>query len=156
MKKLILAIMVLIPMGLAAQNKSFDDLLSKYEGTDGFVCMNMAGDMLQSTLGAKSTEAAETMKDISSMKLIVAERSNDAFRSDLKEFIGEDKYESLFSVVADGTNVQFYILKGDAGKSADEEKEMLLVVNTPEGQDVAINMIGKGDPAKMMEHVNIN
>ncbi len=152
MKKLILAMMLIIPMGLAAQSKSFDDLFAKYEGTEGFLCMNLAGDMLKSMQVSEDTE--EILKGISSMALIVAEKSTEEFRKDLKATVKKGDYKSIMSLDAEGSKVELFVAKKDAGKGNDEEKEMLLLVSGSDGTDVAINMIGKGDPAKIMESVD--
>ncbi len=155
MKKLILAVMILIPMGLAAQSKSFNDLYTKYEGVEGFTCMNLSGDMLKSSMEMGGEEAAESLKDISSMTMIVTENASEEFCKEVKDMLAEGEYKSLLSLDSDGDKVEFYLAKGDAEKEDGEEKEMLLIVSS-DGDYVIISMTGKGDPAEIMKQVNVN
>lgn len=101
MKKIILLLCVIVPAALAAQNKHFDNFYSKYENREGFACMNITGEMLGSLSmtasenGDGKNEKADTLKDISMIKMVVTETNDREFLKDLDNVISKGDYRNI-------------------------------------------------------------
>lgn len=149
MKKIILLLCILVPAALAAQNKHFDNLYNKYENKEGFTCMNLTGEMLAAFTmmagGDADKKAAEVLKDVSSIKMVITKSTDNAFFADLENAILNGEYKNIVSVNESGENNVAVYQCGKEAKSDDQPKEMLLVVRSTDGESVVMSVIGKGN-----------
>lgn len=159
MKKLILAVMMMLPVGLAAQSLTFGQIFDKYEGTEGYTIVNMGPEMLSQAAAMAGGEMDEesksqlnsVMKDVKSFRLLITENAAEQLLAEIDEVMAEGNYQPMVSINDEGEKV--LILSSDkSGETGD--KEMLLIVQ--DGAElVFMQILGKMDISEMMKYINL-
>ncbi|NLB03782.1 MAG: DUF4252 domain-containing protein, partial [Bacteroidales bacterium] len=88
MKKYIIFLLLMLPLALTAQQKSFKLLFDKYSGKEGYTTVGLSADMLRmvySFSGEDSDpEMTKLLNDIKGISIVVSDRMSDEFIDDLE------------------------------------------------------------------------
>ena len=134
MKRLILIVMLLLPLGAMAQNEGFASLLKRYSTMQHCTTIELSHDMLES-MGIKA--------GIDKMSIISVEDRElfGDFRKGVDSVVGGK--ERFMSVNNDGGKVDIYHTKGANGATTEmiiiTENDSAFVVVYLTGRDIALN-----------------
>lgn len=136
MKRLILIVMLLLPLGVIAQDEGFASLLKRYSAMQHCTTIELSHDMLHS-MGIKA--------DIDKMSIISVE-SRGLFDDFRREVDGVVVDKALFMSVNSGDGkVNIYHTKGVSGATTEmvivTENDSAFVVVYLTGSDIALNDI---------------
>jgi hypothetical protein len=148
MKKLMIAMALLVPLALAAQKSPVDKLFEKYANQKGFTTVNISGKLLgfAGKLDKSNPENSKMLANLTGIRILSTEDENKAegidFYKELESdgFFRNNRYESLMDVTESDQVVRFYAQDAGDGKFS----ELLLIVG---GDDNAlISIRGLIDP----------
>lgn len=161
MKRLLIALVVLIPMLAMAQDDSpIDKLFNKYANKDGFTTVNISGKLLSfaNKLADSKEDEIEMLNKISGIRVLSADDSivnkNLNFYKELEAdgFFKNNKYEVLMEVTDKNEVVRFYGRSGEKGKLS----ELLLVVGGSSNTLISIRgVINPDDIGKLTGSLNM-
>jgi hypothetical protein len=143
MKRLLIALVVLIPMMVMAQDGTpIDKLFNKYANKDGFTTVNISGKLLSfaSKLDDSKSNESAMLDRISGIRILSVEdkdlNKGLNFYKELEAdgFFKNNKYEVLMEVTDKNEVVRFYGRSGEKGKLS----ELLLVVGGDDNTLISI------------------
>lgn len=143
MKRLLIALVLLIPLlGMAQDNSPIDKLFNKYANKDGFSTVNISGKLLSfaSNLDDSNSKEASMLEKISGIRILSVENKDLNkglnFYKELEAdgFFKNNSYESLMEVTEKNQVVRFYGRSGEKGKLS----ELLLVVGGEDNTLISI------------------
>jgi len=143
MKRLLIALVLLIPLfGIAQDNSPIDKLFNKYANKDGFSTVNISGKLLSfaSKLDDSKSNEAAMLEKISGIRILSVEdkdlNKGLNFYKELEAdgFFKNNNYESLMEVTEKNEVVRFYGRSGEKGKLS----ELLLVVGGEDNTLISI------------------
>jgi len=142
MKRIILALaLLLMPLALSAQTKSFREFSGKYSGRDGYTIIEMSGEMFKAignnvTVKSDDTDMSSLVKQIKNMVIIISDNSSPKFREDVKDMIKSGGYTSMAAISEVEQTSKFYVIQKN-GKTS----EFLMTV-LGEGDNVIMSITG--------------
>ncbi|HEY3371637.1 MAG TPA: DUF4252 domain-containing protein [Prolixibacteraceae bacterium] len=146
MKRLLIALVMLIPLfGIAQDNSPIDKLFNKYANKDGFSTVNISGKLLSfaSKMDSSKSKKAAMLEKISGIRILsVEDKDLNKGLNFFKEleadgFFKNNNYESLMEVTEKNEVVRFYGRSGGKGKLS----ELLLVVGGDDNTLISIRGI---------------
>jgi aromatic ring hydroxylase len=155
MKKYVIFLLLMLPLALTAQQKSFKLLFDKYSGRDGYTTVGISADMLKMVYSFSGEESDHEMtkliNDIKGISIVVTERMNDEFIDDIEKMI--DKYVGLKTVTSineGGQVTRIFIVEKDTITSE------FLMVSYGKQSNVVINIVGNVDVKQISRLSDIN
>ncbi len=76
MKKFIVLITMLLPLGAMATVPELNKIVDDYSTTEGVTVVNLTGEMLKAQAGAAAAEASKYIEDIESLVILQSETAN--------------------------------------------------------------------------------
>lgn len=142
MKKIILTLaLLMMPLALSAQTKSFRELSGKYSGRDGYTVIEMSGEMFKAignnvTVKSDDTDMSSLVKQIKNMIIMISENPSSGFAEDVQNMIKSGGYTSM-AVISEGEQTsRFYVIQKN-GKTS----EFLMTV-LGDGDNVIMSITG--------------
>ncbi len=161
MKRLLIALVLLIPLvGMAQDNSPIDKLFNKYANKDGFTTVNISGKLLSfaSKLDDSKSKEATMLEKISGIRILSVDDSvmnkklNFYKELEADGFFKSNKYEVLMEVTDKNEVVRFYGRSGEKGKLS----ELLLVVGGNSNTLISIRgLINPEDIGKITGSLNL-
>ncbi|HAH25418.1 MAG TPA: hypothetical protein DCL77_16950 [Prolixibacteraceae bacterium] len=143
MKRLLIALILLIPFwGMAQDNSPIDKLFNKYANKEGFSTVNISGKLLNfaSKMDDSNSKESAMLDKISGIRILSVEdkdlNKGLNFYKELEAdgFFKNNSYESLMEVTDKNQVVRFYGRSGEKGKLS----ELLLVVGGEDNTLISI------------------
>lgn len=143
MKKILLSLLLVLPLSIMAQQKSFMSFFDKYSGEEGFTTVALSAEMIGlmgSVSEAGDDDLAELLKNIEYIRIVVAENESEEFVKDIKSVIKDSEYNVITSINESGQKTSFYTIEKN------KKTVEFLMVSYGKGEDnVVINIIGDVD-----------
>lgn len=109
--------MCLMPIAAWAQNGvDFGDLCTKYSGREGYSTIEMSGKMFKMINGATvdmDDELSMAIDNIKSLQILIAQRANKEFSTDVDNMLKKMRYEVMTTVNDHDKKVLFFIRESD-------------------------------------------
>lgn len=137
MKKFIVLITMLLPLGAMATVPELNKIVDDYSATEGVTVVNLTGEMLKAQAGAAGAEASKYIEDIESLVILQSETA-DLSKKIVKQVDKALKgvnLESLVDIQAEKDNRVRVLANRDGKVIAD------VIVFVTEGDEVALIMI---------------
>jgi hypothetical protein len=159
MKKLFLSLVAgTFALAAAAQNSAIDALAEKYTDREGFTVVNLDGEALKSmgqmlansggnvNLGedAPDVEMGELIKDLASLTVLLLDRADEAFASEVRSAVSAKSYSPMVSLTKEGYNIK--VLTADIKRGKLRGKQELVVTMNGDDKVILVRLIGKFDP----------
>jgi hypothetical protein len=161
MKRLLMALILLVPiMGMAQNDSPIDKLFSKYANKDGFTTVNITGKLLSfaSQMSESKSKEADVLDKISGIRILSVEdkelNKNLNFYKELEAdgFFKNNNYEVLMEVTEKNEVVRFFGRGGENNKF----NELLLVVGGDDNTLISIRgIIDPKDIGKITGSLNL-
>lgn len=137
MKKFIVLIALLLPLGAMATVPELNKIVDDYSATEGVTVVNLTGEMLKAQAGAAAAEASKYIEDIESLVILQSETA-DLSKKIVKQVDKALKgvnLESLVDIQAEKDNRVRVLANRDGEVIAD------IIVFVTEGDEVALIVI---------------
>ena len=137
MKKFIVLITMLLPLGAMATVPELNKIVDNYSATEGVTVVNLTGEMLKAQAGAAGAEANKYIEDIESLVILQSETA-DLSKKIVKQVDKALKgvnLESLVDIQAEKDNRVRVLANRDGEVIAD------VIVYVTDGDEVALIMI---------------
>ena len=137
MKKFIVLIAMLLPLGAMATVPELNKIVDNYSTTEGVTVVNLTGEMLKAQAGAAGAEANKYIEDIESLVILQSETA-DLSKKIVKQVDKALKgvnLESLVDIQAEKDNRVRVLANRDGEVIAD------VIVYVTDGDEVALIMI---------------
>ena len=137
MKKFIVLIAMLLPLGAMATVPELNKIVDDYSTTEGVTVVNLTGEMLKAQAGAAGADASKYIEDIESLVILQSETA-DLSKKIVKQVDKALKgvnLESLVDIQAEKDNRVRVLANRDGEVIAD------IIVFVTEGDEVALIMI---------------
>lgn len=137
MKKFIVLIAMLLPLGAMATVPELNKIVDNYSATEGVTVVNLTGEMLKAQAGAAGAEASKYIEDIESLVILQSETA-DLSKKIVKQVDKALKgvnLESLVDIQAEKDNRVRVLANRDGEVIAD------IIVFVTDGDEVALIMI---------------
>lgn len=137
MKKFIVLITMLLPLGAMATVPELNKIVDNYSATEGVTVVNLTGEMLKAQAGAAGAEASKYIEDIESLIILQSETA-DLSKKIVKQVDKALKgvnLESLVDIQAEKDNRVRVLANRDGEVIAD------VIVFVTDGDEVALIMI---------------
>lgn len=137
MKKFIVLITMLLPLGAMATVPELNKIVDNYSATEGVTVVNLTGEMLKAQAGAAGAEASKYIEDIESLVILQSETA-DLSKKIVKQVDKALKgvnLESLVDIQAEKDNRVRVLANRDGEVIAD------IIVFVTEGDEVALIVI---------------
>lgn len=137
MKKFIVLIAMLLPLGAMAAVPELNKIVDNYSATEGVTVVNLTGEMLKAQAGAAAAEASKYIEDIESLVILQSETA-DLSKKIVKQVDKALKgvnLESLVDIQAEKDNRVRVLANRDGEVIAD------IIVFVTDGDEVALIMI---------------
>lgn len=137
MKKFIVLIAMLLPLGAMATVPELNKIVDNYSATEGVTVVNLTGEMLKAQAGAAGADASKYIEDIESLVILQSETA-DLSKKIVKQVDKALKgvnLESLVDIQAEKDNRVRVLANRDGEVIAD------IIVFVTEGDEVALIMI---------------
>lgn len=137
MKKFIVLIAMLLPLGAMATVPELNKIVDDYSATEGVTVVNLTGEMLKAQAGAAGAEASKYIEDIESLVILQSETA-DLSKKIVKQVDKALKgvnLESLVDIQAEKDNRVRVLANRDGEVIAD------IIVFVTDGDEVALIMI---------------
>ena len=137
MKKFIVLITMLLPLGVMATVPELNKIVDNYSATEGVTVVNLTGEMLKAQAGAAGAEASKYIEDIESLVILQSETA-DLSKKIVKQVDKALKgvnLESLVDIQAEKDNRVRVLANRDGEVIAD------VIVYVTDGDEVALIMI---------------
>ena len=137
MKKFIVLITMLLPLGAMATVPELNKIVDNYSATEGVTVVNLTGEMLKAQAGAAGAEANKYIEDIESLVILQSETA-DLSKKIVKQVDKALKgvnLESLVDIQAEKDNRVRVLANRDGEVIAD------IIVYVTDGDEVALIMI---------------
>lgn len=149
MKRLILLIALLLPIGVMAAEPITSKISDKYGNTDGVTVVNLEGAMLQAMIASEADsveEAAEAAKYLDALKVITCENKavSAKLRKDIDKLIKRSNLQSLIDIPKEGIKIYTH---GENGAITG------IIVYVTEEVDVTLVEISGNFPSELMDEL---
>lgn len=137
MKKFIVLITMLLPLGAMATVPELNKIVDNYSATEGVTVVNLTGEMLKAQAGAAGAEASKYIEDIESLVILQSETA-DLSKKIVKQVDKALKgvnLESLVDIQAEKDNRVRVLANRDGEVIAD------VIVYVTDGDEVALIVI---------------
>lgn len=137
MKKFIVLITMLLPLGAMATVPELNKIVDNYSATEGVTVVNLTGEMLKAQAGAAGAEASKYIEDIESLVILQSETA-DLSKKIVKQVDKALKgvnLESLVDIQAEKDNRVRVLANRDGEVIAD------IIVFVTDGDEVALIVI---------------
>ena len=137
MKKFIVLITMLLPLGAMATVPELNKIVDNYSATEGVTVVNLTGEMLKAQAGAAGAEASKYIEDIESLVILQSETA-DLSKKIVKQVDKALKgvnLESLVDIQAEKDNRVRVLANRDGEVIAD------VIVFVTDGDEVALIVI---------------
>ncbi len=139
MKRFIIILLALVPLGAAAQNSQIEAMAEKYADRDGFSTTVVKGKIssgFAGSLNIENVDISNIIKDISSIIVIRADRPVEEFTREVERAVVEG-YSTVLSSNADGERVRFLLSEADGGRHS----EFVIVILGPK-TNLLVSIVG--------------
>lgn len=137
MKKLIVLITILLPLGAMATVPELNKIVDNYSATEGVTVVNLTGEMLKAQAGAAGADTSKYIEDIESLVILQSETA-DLSKKIVKQVDKALKgvnLESLVDIQAEKDNRVRVLANRDGEVIAD------IIVFVTDGDEVALIVI---------------
>lgn len=137
MKKFIVLITMLLPLGAMATVPELNKIVDNYSATEGVTVVNLTGEMLKAQAGAAGADANKYIEDIESLVILQSETA-DLSKKIVKQVdkaLKDTNLESLVDIQAEKDNRVRVLANRDGEVIAD------VIVFVTDGDEVALIMI---------------
>jgi hypothetical protein len=152
MKRLIVIALMLIPLSLVAKKPTFEDILAKYDGVQGYTIVDIAPDMIAQAGDVDLSGLDFDLKKVGSLRFLTTKEPSPELTADIAAVVSDKKYETVTSINDDGTNVRIFAAK-NRGKKGFKGEVLLLVEEDDEV--VFMQIAGDMDISDVMKSVNV-
>lgn len=137
MKKIIVLIAMLLPIGAMATVPELNKVIDDYSSTEGVTVVNLTGEMLRAQAGAVGTEANEYIDNIESLVILQSDTANltKKISKQVDKALRGVNLESLVDIQAEVDNRVRVFANRDGETIAD------IIVYVTDGDEVALIMI---------------
>lgn len=137
MKKFIVLIAMLLPLGVMAIVPELNKIVDNYSATEGVTVVNLTGEMLKAQAGAAAAEASKYIEDIESLVILQSETANLSKKivKQVDKALKGVNLESLVDIQAEKDNRVRVLANRDGEVIAD------IIVFVTEGDEVALIVI---------------
>jgi hypothetical protein len=138
MKRLILILLALVPLGASAQNRAIEALAGKYSDRDGFSTTVIKGDLSNGFAGSLNVEGVDIsniIRNISSIIVVRSERPDEEFSREVSGAVASG-YSTVLSSSSDGERVRFLLAENGGGKN-----EFVIVITGPD-TNLLVSIVG--------------
>ncbi len=144
MKKYVVFLLLILPITLMAQKKSFKLLFEKYSGREGYTTIDLSADMLQLFYHFadknQDPEISQLLNDIKGISIVVSDKVNEEFSEDVEKMI--EKYPGLKAITSineGGQVTRIFVAEKDRITTD------FLMVSYGRQNNVVINIVGNVD-----------
>ena len=137
MKKFIVLIAMLLPLGAMATVPELNKIVDDYSATEGVTVVNLTGEMLKAQAGAAGAEASKYIEDIESLVILQSETANLSKKivKQVDKALKGVNLENLVDIQAEKDNRVRVLANRDGEVIAD------VIVYVTDGDEVALIMI---------------
>lgn len=137
MKKFIVLIAMLLPLGAMATVPELNKIVDDYSTTDGVTVVNLTGEMLKAQAGAAGADASKYIEDIESLVILQSDTANLSKKivKQVDKALKGVNLESLVDIQAEKDNRVKVLANRDGEVIAD------IIVFVTDGDEVALIMI---------------
>ena len=137
MKKFIVLITMLLPLGAMATVPELNKIVDNYSATEGVTVVNLTGEMLKAQAGAAGAEANKYIEDIESLVILQSDTANLSKKivKQVDKALKGVNLESLVDIQAEKDNRVRVLANRDGELIAD------IIVFVTEGDEVALIVI---------------
>ena len=137
MKKFIVLITMLLPLGAMATVPELNKIVDNYSATEGVTVVNLTGEMLKAQAGAAGAEANKYIEDIESLVILQSDTANLSKKivKQVEKALKGVNLESLVDIQAEKDNRVRVLANRDGEVIAD------IIVYVTDGDEVALIMI---------------
>ena len=137
MKKFIVLITMLLPLGAMATVPELNKIVDNYSATEGVTVVNLTGEMLKAQAGAAGAEANKYIEDIESLVILQSDTANLSKKivKQVDKALKGVNLESLVDIQAEKDNRVRVLANRDGEVIAD------IIVFVTEGDEVALIVI---------------
>mgnify|MGYP003557290126 FL=1 len=137
MKKFIVLITMLLPLGAMATVPELNKIVDDYSATEGVTVVNLTGEMLKAQAGAAGAEANKYIEDIESLVILQSDTANLSKKivKQVDKALKGVNLESLVDIQAEKDNRVRVLANRDGELIAD------IIVFVTEGDEVALIVI---------------
>lgn len=137
MKKFIVLIAMLLPLGAMATVPELNKIVDDYSATEGVTVVNLTGEMLKAQAGAAAAEASKYIEDIESLVILQSDTANLSKKivKQVDKALKGVNLESLVDIQAEKDNRVRVLANRDGEVIAD------IIVFVTEGDEVALIVI---------------
>lgn len=140
MKRLLFILVLMIPMGLAAQTSSLDGIYEEYTGRKGYRSIVYGKKMISIMKEDASTDVRKLLNGIRTIRIISHEGSDGRLCEDVQQTVRRH-HELISRIDEDGSSSLFYLYEGnDAGA----DMSFVMLVSAP-GSQIVLEIIGRFD-----------
>ena len=137
MKKFIVLITMLLPLGAMATVPELNKIVDDYSATEGVTVVNLTGEMLKAQAGAAGADASKYIEDIESLVILQSDTANLSKKivKQVDKALKGVNLESLVDIQAEKDNRVRVLANRDGEVIAD------IIVFVTDGDEVALIMI---------------
>ena len=137
MKKFIVLITMLLPLGAMATVPELNKIVDDYSATEGVTVVNLTGEMLKAQAGAAGADASKYIEDIESLVILQSDTANLSKKivKQVDKALKGVNLESLVDIQAEKDNRVRVLANRDGEVIAD------IIVFVTEGDEVALIVI---------------
>lgn len=137
MKKFIVLITMLLPLGAMATVPELNKIVDDYSATEGVTVVNLTGEMLKAQAGAAGADANKYIEDIESLVILQSDTANLSKKivKQVDKALKGVNLESLVDIQAEKDNRVRVLVNRDGEVIAD------VIVYVTDGDEVALIMI---------------
>lgn len=137
MKKFIVLITMLLPLGAMATVPELNKIVDNYSATEGVTVVNLTGEMLKAQAGAAGADTSKYIEDIESLVILQSDTANLSKKivKQVDKALKGVNFESLVDIQAEKDNRVRVLANRDGEVIAD------IIVYVTEGDEVALIMI---------------
>lgn len=137
MKKFIVLIVMLLPLGAMATVPELNKIVDDYSATEGVTVVNLTGEMLKAQAGAAAAEASKYIEDIESLVILQSETADLSKKivKQVDKVLKGENLESLVDIQAEKDNRVRVLANRDGEVIAD------VIVFVTDGDEVALIVI---------------
>lgn len=139
MKRLIIILLALIPIGAAAQNRAIEALAQKYADRDGFHTTVVKGDLTSGFAGSldiSNVDITNIIKDIRSIIVVRADGPDREFAREVSEAVATG-YDTVLSTSSEGERVRFLLSEGATSR----DNEFVIAISGPK-TNLVVSIVG--------------
>ena len=137
MKKFIVLIAMLLPLGAMATVPELNKIVDNYSATEGVTVVNLTGEMLKAQAGAAGADASKYIEDIESLVILQSETADLSKKivKQVNKALKGVNLENLVDIQAEKDNRVRVLANRDGEVIAD------IIVFVTDGDEVALIMI---------------